>query len=145
AVIVAPGGGFRSLSMENEGWDVARALAERGVAAFVLKYRLNQTPRDLQEFARPAQPAGSPPTPPARPSPDQAADCRTARVGDARAAFGWVRSRAAAWKVGTARIGMSGCSAGAMLTMATARADRQAAPAFVGDIYGPLSAVEVPA
>src|SRR5690606_28682600 len=26
AVIVAPGGGFRSLSMENEGWDVARAL-----------------------------------------------------------------------------------------------------------------------
>src|SRR5690606_30540424 len=43
AVIVAPGGGFRSLSMENEGWDVARALAEHGVAAFVLKYRLNQT------------------------------------------------------------------------------------------------------
>src|SRR4029079_151929 len=26
AVIVAPGGGFRTLSMENEGWDVARAL-----------------------------------------------------------------------------------------------------------------------
>src|SRR4029077_632757 len=44
AVVVAPGGGFRTLSMENEGWNVARALAERGVAAFVLKYRLNQTP-----------------------------------------------------------------------------------------------------
>src|SRR5688572_28501114 len=43
AVIVAPGGGFRTLSMENEGWDVAKALAARGVAAFVLKYRLNQT------------------------------------------------------------------------------------------------------
>ncbi|BDT56686.1 hypothetical protein MasN3_01800 [Massilia varians] len=41
AVIVAPGGGFRTLSMNNEGWDVARALADRGVAAFVLKYRLN--------------------------------------------------------------------------------------------------------
>ena len=39
AVVVAPGGGFRTLSMENEGWNVARALAERGVAAFVLKYR----------------------------------------------------------------------------------------------------------
>src|SRR5688572_23594800 len=38
AVIVAPGGGFRTLSMENEGWDVAEALAKRGVAAFVLKY-----------------------------------------------------------------------------------------------------------
>ena len=33
AVIVAPGGGFRTLSMSNEGWDVARALAASGVAA----------------------------------------------------------------------------------------------------------------
>src|SRR5207244_932736 len=47
AVIVAPGGGFTTLSMENEGWDVARALAARGVAAFVLKYRLHKTPEDL--------------------------------------------------------------------------------------------------
>ena len=54
AVIVAPGGGFRVLSMENEGWNVARALADKGVAAFVLKYRLNQTPADLDAFARPA-------------------------------------------------------------------------------------------
>jgi len=38
AVIVAPGGGFRWLSMGNEGWEVAQALADRGVAAFVLKY-----------------------------------------------------------------------------------------------------------
>ena len=36
AVIVAPGGGFRTLSMNNEGWDVAKALAAKGVAAFVL-------------------------------------------------------------------------------------------------------------
>jgi len=36
AVVVTPGGGFRTLSMENEGWDVARALAAKGVAAFVL-------------------------------------------------------------------------------------------------------------
>jgi acetyl esterase/lipase len=42
AVIVAPGGGFKTLSMNNEGWDVAKALAAQGVAAFVLKYRLNQ-------------------------------------------------------------------------------------------------------
>jgi len=52
AVVVAPGGGFRTLSMENEGWNVARALAERGVAAFVLKYRLNQTPADMPGFER---------------------------------------------------------------------------------------------
>src|SRR6059058_5355473 len=49
AVIVAPGGGFRSLSMENEGSDVARALAARGVAAFVLKYRLIPTASDMNQ------------------------------------------------------------------------------------------------
>src|SRR4051812_1755985 len=50
AVIVAPGGGFRTLSMENEGSEVARALAAQGVAAFVLKYRLIQTPTDMAAF-----------------------------------------------------------------------------------------------
>src|SRR6185437_16705367 len=50
AVIVAPGGGFRSQSMENEGSDVARALAAKGVAAFVLKYRLIPTPPDIGAF-----------------------------------------------------------------------------------------------
>jgi hypothetical protein len=30
AVIVAPGGGFRILSMGNEGWEVAQALKEKG-------------------------------------------------------------------------------------------------------------------
>src|SRR4029078_1985906 len=52
AVVVAPGGGFRTLSMENEGWNVAPPPAERGVAAFVLKYRLNQTPADMAGFER---------------------------------------------------------------------------------------------
>ena len=144
AVIVAPGGGFRTLSMENEGWDVARALAERGVAAFVLKYRLNQTPADLQEFARPAQQAGAPAAPPSRPSPDRAAASLAPQVADARAAFSLIRQRAAEWNVDPDRIGMIGFSAGAMLTMTTALAGREASPAFVADIYGPLTAVEVP-
>src|SRR3954449_11558481 len=79
AVVVAPGGGFRTLSMENEGWNVARALAEKGVAAFVLKYRLNQTPADLEEFARPPArrpapaPGSAPPTAPRPSSGDMAA------------------------------------------------------------------------
>jgi acetyl esterase/lipase len=47
AVIVAPGGGFRWLSLSNEGWEVAQALADRGIAAFVLKYRLHPTPESL--------------------------------------------------------------------------------------------------
>ncbi len=48
--------------MENEGWQVARALADKGVAAFVLKYRLNQTPEDLETFAHMPGPAPPPRT-----------------------------------------------------------------------------------
>ncbi|MCU1223092.1 MAG: alpha/beta hydrolase [Edaphobacter sp.] len=40
AVIVLPGGGYRTLSMEREGGDEARWLSARGVTAFVLEYRL---------------------------------------------------------------------------------------------------------
>ena len=40
AVVIAPGGGYTHLSMIGEGSNVARWLNERGVAAFVLKYRL---------------------------------------------------------------------------------------------------------
>ena len=36
--------------MTGEGSDVARWLADHGVAAFVLKYRLNATPRDDRAF-----------------------------------------------------------------------------------------------
>src|SRR5436305_6763193 len=39
AMIVAPGGGFRTLMMSYEGVDVARRLNQIGVDAFVLKYR----------------------------------------------------------------------------------------------------------
>ena len=52
AVIVAPGGGFLMLSMDNEGWAVARALADQGIAAFVLKYRLRPTPAIRQASKR---------------------------------------------------------------------------------------------
>lgn len=141
AVIVAPGGGFRTLSMENEGSEVARALAERGVSAFVLKYRLNQTPRELTEFQQPASSA----PPPARPSPDAAAAFLAPQVADARAAFALVRARSKEWGVDADRIGMVGFSAGAMLTMTTALAGEDAKPAFIGNIYGPLAQVTVPA
>jgi acetyl esterase/lipase len=40
AVIVCPGGGFRRLVMEKEGYKVARWLNKFGIACFVLKYRL---------------------------------------------------------------------------------------------------------
>ena len=40
AVIVIPGGAHRFLAIDHEGYNVAQWLSERGVAAFVLKYRL---------------------------------------------------------------------------------------------------------
>lgn len=52
AVIVAPGGGFMFLAMEHEGRQVARALADHGVTAFVLKYRVNPTPRTKTRTGR---------------------------------------------------------------------------------------------
>lgn len=150
AVIVAPGGGFRTLSMENEGSNVARALADEGVAAFVLKYRLNQTPADLDEFAktplggpRPGADAGARPA--TRPSPGDMAARIAPMVADANAAFALVRANAAKWQVDPDRIGMIGFSAGAMLTMTVTLHSPDAKPAFIGNIYGPLGAVEVPA
>ena len=144
AVIVAPGGGFRTLSMGNEGWDVARALADRGVAAFVLKYRLNQTPAGLDAFADSMRQVLTT-TRIGDLSAAQAAPNLAPQLADARAAFALVRSRAAEWKIDPARIGMIGFSAGAMLTMTTEFAGGDADPAFLGNIYGPMAPVQVAA
>jgi len=141
AVIVAPGGGFRSLSMENEGSEVARALAAHGVAAFLLKYRLVQTPPAMadfersmaQMFARAGRPRGGSVAPSLAP-----------QLADSRAAFALVRKRAAQWHVDPGRIGMVGFSAGAMLTLQTALRETDAKPAVIGIIYGPLDPVTVP-
>lgn len=145
AVIVAPGGGFRTLSMENEGWNVAKSLAERGVAAFVLKYRLNQTPSDMAAFEQSMAQMFSGAARPARPNLAEAVAGLEPQIADSRAAFALVRRRAAEWRVDPDRIGMVGFSAGAMLTMATALAGKDAKPAFIGNIYGPLAPMTVPA
>jgi endo-1,4-beta-xylanase len=44
AIIIAPGGGHYKLTMDDEGYDVAKYLSGHGVAAFVLKYRLAHEP-----------------------------------------------------------------------------------------------------
>ena len=144
AVIVAPGGGFRTLSMENEGWDVARALADRGVAAFVLKYRLIQTPADIPAFQR-AMGEMFASAAPTRPTPAQQMASLAPQIADARAAFALIRKRSAEWHVDPDRIGMMGFSAGAGLTMAVTLSGGDARPAFIGNVYGSLAPVTVPA
>lgn len=147
AEIVAPGGGFMILSMQNEGWRVAQALADKGVTAFDLKYRLNPTPKDEGEFGagvmRLFAPGGKAAERPEIRNP--------AATQDALAALQVVRSRAAEWNIDPHRVGMIGFSAGAMATLeavlgAPADADTNTqAPDFFGYIYGPMKAVAVPA
>jgi acetyl esterase/lipase len=144
AVIVAPGGGFTSLSMQNEGWDVARALAARGVAAFVLKYRLRQTPEDLAGYERSMRDRSAGGPPPGS-GPGDMSNGISVQIADARAAFALIRRRSGEWHVDPDRVGMVGFSAGAMLTMATTLKGQDARPAFIATIYGPLTSVTVPA
>ncbi|WP_417706819.1 alpha/beta hydrolase [Rheinheimera aquimaris] len=145
AVIVAPGGGFRTLSMENEGWNVAQALARQGIAAFVLKYRLNQTPSEMAAFKRAMDEMFSNTGRKApQLEPEQMRAQLAVQLEDSRAAFALIRRRAAEWKIDPDRIGMLGFSAGAMLTMATALTGEEAKPAFIANIYGPITSVTVP-
>ncbi|GAA4437355.1 alpha/beta hydrolase [Pontibacter saemangeumensis] len=148
AVIVAPGGGFRWLSMGNEGWEVAQALADQGIAAFVLKYRLHPTPESLDEFTawmnrpRPATASSdtaqgaTPPSPPQQDLSNQ--------LEDAEAAYAMILKRAKEWGVDTNRIGMIGFSAGAGLTMHSTLNSKTMKLAFIGPIYGGMGPVEVP-
>ena len=149
AVIVAPGGGFRWLSMGNEGWEVAEALAKQGIAAFVLKYRLHPTAESLDDFTawmnRPS-PA------PAQTSSDEKDEAPTPpiqmdlsdQLEDAEAAYAMIVNRAEEWGVDTGRIGMIGFSAGAGLTMHATLHSKTMKLAFIGPIYGGMGPVEVP-
>jgi acetyl esterase/lipase len=149
AVIVTPGGGFRWLSMGNEGWEVAQALADRGIAAFVLKYRLFPTPESLDGFKESMNRTFAAATPPAdaskdatRPSPPSM-DLSN-QLEDAEAAYAMIVKRAKEWGVDTARLGMIGFSAGAGLTMHATLHSKTMELDFIGPIYGGMGPVEVP-
>jgi acetyl esterase/lipase len=146
AVIVAPGGGFRWLSINNEGWKIARALNERGVAAFVLKYRLIPTPPTLEGLREamnrvlpPPPKPGEHPAPPRPPRPDL-----TNQLADAEAAYDLIVKNAREWGIDPDRIGMVGFSAGAGLTMHCTLHSTKMKLAFIAPIYGGMGPVEVP-
>jgi acetyl esterase/lipase len=148
AVIVAPGGGFRWLSMGNEGWEVAEALAKQGIAAFVLKYRLHPTTETLEDFKawmnRPrTAPAPTDTAKAATPPRPQQMDLSN-QLADAEAAYAMIINRAKEWGVDADRIGMIGFSAGAGLTMHSTLHSKTMKLAFIGPIYGGMGPVEVP-
>ncbi len=150
AVIVAPGGGFMWLSMGNEGWEVAQALADQGIAAFVLKYRLHPTAETLEDFTAFMNRPRTAPAPPAEGEEDSAPAPRrpqrdlSNQLEDAEAAYDMIVNRADEWGVDTDRIGMIGFSAGAGLTMHATLNSETMKLAFIGPIYGGMGPVDVP-
>lgn len=117
-VIIAPGGAFVALTIERHGHDVARWLQQRGIAAFVLKYRIVEKRVD------------------GIPSMDMDTAGRYG-IADGIQAIAVVRRRAAEWGVAPDRIGFLGFSAGAMVASGTVlQPDSAARPAFAGLIYG---------
>lgn len=148
AVIVCPGGGFRFLSWQNEGTKVAEWLRKRGIAAFVLKYRLKETPASEDEYAREMLVfLGSlivfkDRNPQSAAAKALEADMQKSGgpgMADGRQAVKFVRQHAAEWRIKPDRIGIMGFSAGAIITRAVMTdygADSR--PDFACHVYGPV-------
>jgi acetyl esterase/lipase len=144
AVLVIPGGGFQFVSISNEGWPVAQWLADRGIAAFVLKYRVEQTPESADAFGTAMTARFQAPRTDAPPSAQMMATLALARA-DAQTALRMIRGNAAQWGIDTKRVGMLGFSAGAMTTLATTLAnDPTARPDFIAPIYGMMTPITPP-
>jgi acetyl esterase/lipase len=117
-VIIAPGGAFVALAIGLEGEDAARWLQARGIAAFVLKYRIMEKRGD------------------GIPRMDMDTAGRFA-VADGIRAVKVVRRHAAAWGLRPDRIGFLGFSAGGMVASATVlQRDSAARPSFAAMVYG---------
>jgi acetyl esterase/lipase len=141
AVVVAPGGGFAALAWHHEGTSTAKWFADRGVTAFVLKYRLAPVPVDPVELAATL-------TERLGPMPDDPVargawflqaigNAWELAAADGEQAVRTVRAQAASWGLDASRVGIIGYSAGGTVAVqAAATADPEARPAFVANIYG---------
>ena len=89
AVVICPGGGYGILAYDWEGSDIARWLNSRGIAAFVLKYRLPGSKSNIVPHKSPLM--------------------------DAQRALRTVRFNAESWNIDPGKIGIMGFSAGGHL------------------------------
>jgi acetyl esterase/lipase len=142
AVIICPGGAFHFLAIEHEGTQVAQWLHARGMAAFVLRYRLIETPVDDNALGQHMQ--------------QNLTDrdrfrrlmqvLRPLIIADGLQAVKLVRGRAAEWGIAPDRIGIMGFSAGGHLTTGVALGyDQDSRPDFAAPIYSsPYEDIHVP-
>ncbi|MGZ3755132.1 MAG: alpha/beta hydrolase [Mucilaginibacter sp.] len=89
AVVICPGGGYRNLSIDKEGYAIAKEFNKIGVTAFVLKYRLPSDAIMVDKTIGPLQ--------------------------DAQTAIQMLRNRAAEWGINPNKVGIMGFSAGGHL------------------------------
>jgi acetyl esterase/lipase len=127
AMVVVPGGAFRALPWDLDGLETARWLTERGITAFILKYRVRPpgadaaADRSFDDFTRRTEAA------------------RAVAVSDAEQAMRLVRSRAKQFGIAPDRVGMIGFSAGAMATVIAADSrDASVRPNFAVSLYGAM-------
>lgn len=128
AIVICPGGGFHALSINSEGYDVAKWLVKKGVTCFVLKYRLarsftddpvaEMTGKDKAKFG------------------EENKNVIPLAVADGRNAIAWVRAHAGEYGLDENKIGIMGFSAGGTVAAASAfDYTSQNKPDFIAPIY----------
>jgi dienelactone hydrolase len=130
AIVVAPGGAFHTLSINSEGYDVAKWLNSKGIAAFVLKYRVvHSITNDPVKELMPKM------------ANFKALDAENDSIvplamADGLAAVKYVRAHAKDMNIDPHKIGFMGFSAGGTLTMSVVyNSTDENRPNFVAPIY----------
>jgi len=86
AIVICPGGGYSVIVYDGEGINVAKEFAKKGVAAFILQYRLPNDSFQVNKTVAPLQ--------------------------DAQEAIKMVRDSATVWNIDANKVGIMGFSAG---------------------------------
>lgn len=142
AVIIAPGGAFHTLSINSEGVDVAKWLNRKGIAAFVLKYRLvrSLTEDPVKELL--------PKMSNFKKLDEENDSVVNMAIADGKKAVEYVRRHAADYNIDPNRIGLMGFSAGGTVTMGVGLSyTANNRPDFLAPIYpytGALPPTRVP-
>jgi len=132
AIVIAPGGAFHALAFDLEGTNVAKWLNDRGVTAFVLKYRLGHDDPSHPEnnFANLLAKGDF------RKLDSINAVVVPLAMQDGLTAVKYVRDHAAQYKIDPNKIGFMGFSAGGTVTMSVAyNATNENRPNFLAPIY----------